>query len=419
MRRSRFFVSTVSAALLLLAAACTKPPPPPPPPPSTLTITTVELPLAEFGQPYSFQLQTTGGAGPVTWTLLSGVLPTGLSLDSAGLISGTAPTGQPGEAAGGFVRVQATNGTASTTRLLMLVTGSPGPAPTGGTPLPEGNRIFSGAAQPLNCSPCAFVPFVYNADGTTTPLTTLSVQKAGELGGPSGITADGSKVVYARVLEGGDQAGPVEVLDGVSGAVLVTLEPDTAFQMGAARFSPDGSKVSLADQTGHVRIFDATNGAVLTSFQSTSPGNMVWSPDSNEITDGAYQQLPTVTIHSASGPGTRQVTNPADCNVVSGWSATNRLLLGCGSGIKTMSAVDGSDVHDIATSQTATLPAVMYAAPSFSPSGTRILLTEMTITEAPMILSGTRLLVASDVTASPFTELVSSSEAAVAAVAWT
>lgn len=196
MRRTGWFISTVSAALLLLGAACTQQPPPPPP--STLTITTVELPLAELGQPYSFQLQTTGGAGPVTWSLLSGVLPTGLSLDSAGLISGTAPT-----PTGGFVRVQATDGTASTTRLLLLGTGSPGPTPTGGTPLPEGNRIFGGAAQPLNCSPCAFVPFVYNANGTTTPITTMSVQKAGELGGPvDNITADGSKVVNARVVEG-------------------------------------------------------------------------------------------------------------------------------------------------------------------------------------------------------------------------
>lgn len=202
--------------------------------------------------------------------------------------------------------------------------------------------------------------------------------------------------------------------------MLVTLEPDTAFQMGVARFSPDGSKVSLADQTGNVRIFDATNGAVLTSFQSTSPGNMVWSPASNEITDGGYQ-LPTVTIHSASGPGTRQVTSPAGCIQASGWSATNRLLMTYNGGIKTMSAVDGSDVRDIATGQTGTLPAVMYFAVGFSPSGNRILLTELTVTSAgpPMTYGGTRLLVASDVTAPPFTELISSSESMVYAMAWT
>ena len=54
-----------------------------------LTITTA-LPGASLNQPYSGSLTATGGTQPVTWTLTSGNLPTGLTLNpSTGAITGT------------------------------------------------------------------------------------------------------------------------------------------------------------------------------------------------------------------------------------------------------------------------------------------------------------------------------------------
>lgn len=53
-----------------------------------LQITTTSLPVATWGQSYSYQLQATGGSG-YTWSLQSGSsLPLNLSLSSSGLISG-------------------------------------------------------------------------------------------------------------------------------------------------------------------------------------------------------------------------------------------------------------------------------------------------------------------------------------------
>ncbi len=58
----------------------------------TITITTTTLPPGTVGQPYSFQLQSTGGIPPYTWNKYNpvgnGVLPRGLSLSRTGLISG-------------------------------------------------------------------------------------------------------------------------------------------------------------------------------------------------------------------------------------------------------------------------------------------------------------------------------------------
>ena len=44
------------------------------------------------GQPYTFQLTTTGGVAPYTFTLQSGAFPSGLSMSSSGLITGTPTT---------------------------------------------------------------------------------------------------------------------------------------------------------------------------------------------------------------------------------------------------------------------------------------------------------------------------------------
>src|SRR5262249_17448865 len=45
--------------------------------PPNLTITTTSLPQAAIGRPYSATLQASGGTQPYTWSLSSGLLPTG------------------------------------------------------------------------------------------------------------------------------------------------------------------------------------------------------------------------------------------------------------------------------------------------------------------------------------------------------
>lgn len=55
-----------------------------------LAITTASITPATSGVAYSFQLQAAGSPNtPYTWSIISGALPTGLSLSSAGVISGT------------------------------------------------------------------------------------------------------------------------------------------------------------------------------------------------------------------------------------------------------------------------------------------------------------------------------------------
>jgi hypothetical protein len=52
------------------------------------------LPAAVIGSPYvEVDLVVTGGTGPYTWTVVAGAFLTGISMDSAGAITGTATVG--------------------------------------------------------------------------------------------------------------------------------------------------------------------------------------------------------------------------------------------------------------------------------------------------------------------------------------
>lgn len=55
-------------------------------------VTASTLPSGTAGQAYSTQLLTSGGQPPINFSLISGALPTGLTLNSTGLISGTPTT---------------------------------------------------------------------------------------------------------------------------------------------------------------------------------------------------------------------------------------------------------------------------------------------------------------------------------------
>jgi hypothetical protein len=65
-------------------------PPPPPPAPVPVAITTTSLGAAQMSVQYAAALAATGGSGAYLWTLTSGALPPGLTLNGQlGVISGT------------------------------------------------------------------------------------------------------------------------------------------------------------------------------------------------------------------------------------------------------------------------------------------------------------------------------------------
>ena len=102
LRSGTAFRTTAWASLIFLLAGCgggvtTAPPPPPPPPPSeVISITTDATVQCVQSVPFSLTLQAQGNSSALAWTVVSGQLPGGLTLNAqSGTISGT-PTGGSG-----------------------------------------------------------------------------------------------------------------------------------------------------------------------------------------------------------------------------------------------------------------------------------------------------------------------------------
>ena len=90
------------------------------------TITTSSpLPPGTVGEAYNQTLTASGGATPYAWSLLTGNLPSGLNLNSAGVISGTPDTVTT---ASFTVQAVANDGSASTGDFSLTVSPSPQPA---------------------------------------------------------------------------------------------------------------------------------------------------------------------------------------------------------------------------------------------------------------------------------------------------
>jgi hypothetical protein len=99
--------------------------------------TTSPLPGGTASVAYSQTLSSTGGALPVTWSVSSGVLPSGLTLTAAGLLSGT-----PAVATGSIFTVQVTD-TSGATVTRQLVLNIAAPLAISATALPGGNVGFN------------------------------------------------------------------------------------------------------------------------------------------------------------------------------------------------------------------------------------------------------------------------------------
>ena len=140
-------------------------------------VTTTTLPPATIGVAYTAQLAASGGAQPFTWTLASGTLPAGITLSTAGLLSGT-PT-----ALGTFpFSVKATDSAAtpsSSTAALTLVVSAPTLVITT-TGIPNG--VTGQALSTQLALTGGIAPYTWSVSGGSLPAG-VTLSSAGLLSG--------------------------------------------------------------------------------------------------------------------------------------------------------------------------------------------------------------------------------------------
>jgi len=223
----------------------------------TFAISTAELPNGSIGTPYDQMLTATGGTGTLTWSVSSGSLPTGLSLN--------AKTGE--------------------------ITGTPAPA-TPGISFPFTITVTDSSAAPLTAQkeftltpvsaaeqgPVAVVQNDFNGDGnqdlaivnqTTNNVTVLLGRGDGTFTEASGSPVSSGKgpVAISAGDLNGDAKPDLAVVNQTDATVSILLNNgDATFTAAtgsplAAASSPTGVAIADFNQDGHADIAVTSAGA--------------------------------------------------------------------------------------------------------------------------------------------------------------
>jgi hypothetical protein len=258
--------------------------------PALAITSTSPLPAGTQNSPYSFQFQSSGGIAPRTWTVISGTLPVGLTLSSAGLLSGT-PTGTG--TAGFTVQVTDSCSTSQNATLVVSLTINPAPIPlqittpsplppgtvgqaysvqmaaTGGTP-PYGTWIVSSGALPsgltLNTS-----TGVISGTPTLAQVTTPTIQVQDSV--PNTASKPFSITINVASTADNRYCGPNEIPVGLAAdgpaqplqkcvytPVAGTPSPGSIITVTAGSFSDLQTKAT-AIACGQTLVIPARNGA--------------------------------------------------------------------------------------------------------------------------------------------------------------
>jgi hypothetical protein len=214
-----------------------------------LVISTLELPDGVVNAPYSRTLSATGGTTPYTWSVSTGTLPAGLTLDAAtGVISGT-----PTKAVNASFSVTATD---------------------------SGNPHRVAAAQALT------LDVVSGLTGTTTSLPQAAVGQTPAYSAQ--LTAIGGTAPYVWTLTGTLPPGL-----SLSAAGQITGQPT---QTGVFPFTVQVTDMSSPPLTTNVSLSITVAGSLQITTQSLP----------NVLTGQPYSQ--TLTVTGGTAPYTWSVT---------------------------------------------------------------------------------------------------------------
>ena len=200
---------------------------------NNLVISNAALPDAPYGLAYATLLSATGGMPPYQWSVLGG-LPTGLSLSSNGLISGT-PNGAMGGTSNFVVRVTDSQGKTTPANMSITV-GDPPPPPPAPTPvapaLAVGGCTGTTCTVPAAREGTAYSYTFWTTGGDTAGTNAWSKVGAAWLAGLNINPTTGELTWAAPTCAAGPQTVQMRVSDGTTALIQTITVPVT--QAGGA-----------------------------------------------------------------------------------------------------------------------------------------------------------------------------------------
>ena len=295
------------------------------------SITTTKLSAGTVGKAYSATLKASGGAGALTWSLASGSsLPAGLSLSSAGTISGTPTT--VGTATFTVKVTDASGGeggpVSQTQQLSITIT--PGPLTITTTSLPEAvvNEAYSAPLQASGGNP----PYTWTvANGSSLPAW-LSL-------GGSGT----SWKVYGTPTATGSSSFSLTVSDSTTPTAQSQTQALSVKVVTASQACGTGYESILKGQYAFsLRGWNSLNGfmAAIGSFTADGNGHITAGKvDSNGVSLGVKSGNITAGSSYSVGPDNRGCATI----VTPFYTFTTRLALDHVSGVATAGSLEEWD----------------------------------------------------------------------------
>jgi uncharacterized protein YhjY with autotransporter beta-barrel domain len=232
---------------------------------AVVTVGPASLPAATAGSAYSQTLSASGGTAPYTFGVSAGTLPAGLSLDAAGVLSGT-PTGS-----GSF------NFTATATD-------------SGGSPT-SGNRVYTLTVA----SPTLTLPATTLAGGTAGQAYTAAINQA--TGGIAPYTYTLSAGALPAGVTVNSATGTLSGTPTVAGTYAFTLSA-TDSTTGTAGQASQSYSLSIVSPTLSIAPSTLPAGAVGTAYSQTLSASGGTAPYSYALSAGA---LPGGLMLTAGG----------------------------------------------------------------------------------------------------------------------
>jgi uncharacterized protein YhjY with autotransporter beta-barrel domain len=256
----------------------------------TITLQPNSLPPATRNAAYSQIVTAVGGTAPYTFSISSGALPAGLSLDSAGNLTGTPTASGPAT-----FQIQAIdNGGNGGFRTYNFSVGTPGSLGINPATLPDGfqniayNQLLTGTG--------GTGPYTFSVLSGSLPPGLSLASGGGITGTPS---TGGSYTFTVGVVDSGGSTGSASFTINI-GANILTVLPATL---------PNGTQNAAYSQTVTASggtgpyTFAVTSGALPAGLSLDSAGNLTGTPT------GSGPSTFTVTAtDSASNTGSRSYT---------------------------------------------------------------------------------------------------------------